>query len=199
MSTTCKQLMHWVLRFSYFLLFHIEHRDLPCSSACLRVRFLFCTDLTDTTDIFVRTRSVTDSLSICLRLIRVIRTVPSSTSVFSVYFRVRYLFSPFLKSFVVFFSIARAWPMHNMANDHAAGLPTHVFAGEPQKSHEIFAFLIFFSYLCSVFPEVGLTNDILNRRLPYLRILSFLDNLKSYSKNIAKRPHFGVGFSECIG
>ena len=136
-------------------------------------------------------RSVTESLSICLRLIRLIRTVPSSVSVFSVCLRVRYLFSPFLKSFVVslryvsfrllfcefyikrnettklfffifffasffffvFFSIARAWPMHNMADDHAAGLPTHVFAGEPQKSHEIFAFLIFFSYLCSVFPE----------------------------------------------
>ena len=133
--------------------FSVFFRVSPCS-------FLFCTDLTYTTDIFVRTRSVTDSLSICLRLIRVIRTVPSSVSVFSVYFRVRYLFSPFLKSFVVFFSISRAWPMHNMADDHAAGLPTHVFAGEPQKSHEIFAFLIFFSYLCSVFPEVGLTNDI---------------------------------------
>ena len=150
--------MHWVLRFSYFLFFTSSTTNFRVFrvSLCL----LFCTDLTDTTDIFVRTRSVTYSLSIFLRLIRVIRTVPSSVSVFSVYFRVRYLFSPFLKSFVVFFSIARAWPMHNMADDHAAGLPTHVFAGEPQKSHEIFAFLIFFSYLCSVFPEVGLTNDI---------------------------------------
>ena len=37
-------------------------------------------------------RSVTESLSICLRLIRVIRTVPSSVSVFFRVLRVRFLF-----------------------------------------------------------------------------------------------------------
>ena len=85
----------------------------PRCSVYFRVRFLFCTDPTDTTNIFVRTRIFTEchgisahlhpcfsvlfrvvcfcsvriplifriSLPICIRVIRVIRTVPSPTSV----------------------------------------------------------------------------------------------------------------------
>ena len=47
-------------------------RTVPSStsvfSVCLRVRFLFCTDLTDTTDIFVRTRSFTKCHGIFVHL-----------------------------------------------------------------------------------------------------------------------------------
>ena len=43
----------------------------PCISVCLRVRYLFCTDNTDNTDNFARTRSVTECHGILLICIRV--------------------------------------------------------------------------------------------------------------------------------
>ena len=50
------------------------------SNPCNPWADLFCTDLTDTTDIFARTRNFTDFhgvLFTCIRVIRVIRTVLS--------------------------------------------------------------------------------------------------------------------------